>query len=183
MRVDFGQPIGAIVQSGYVVEDIERAMAEFTAHLHVGPWFVRGPFTPPHGRLRGAPNTPSLTLARGFSGHLMIELIQQHDDGPSIYHERRGARSYGFHHWAVMSQDFDGDIARHARAGFPEAYYDVLPSGARIMYVDATAALGGMIELVELNDAQERVYTAMYRAAIGWDGADPVRWEDDRGDR
>ena len=32
-----------------------------------------------------------------------------------------------------------------------------------------------MIELVEHTDAQERVYTDMYRAAIGWDGSDPIR--------
>ena len=32
-----------------------------------------------------------------------------------------------------------------------------------------------MIELVEHTDAQERVYTEMYRAAVGWDGNDPLR--------
>jgi hypothetical protein len=175
MLVDFGQPLGGIVQSAYVVADVDRAMAGFTAHLKVGPWFVRGPFTPPSGRLRGERNRPSVSLARGFAGHTMIELIVQHDDGPSVYHEHGGPRRYGFHHWAALTADFDADVERYARAGFEEAYYDVLPSGARIMYVDSTAALPGMIELVELNDEQERVYTAMYRAALGWDGTDPVR--------
>jgi hypothetical protein len=51
--LDFGQPVGGIVQIAYVVDDIDRSAAEFTAQLGIGPWFVRGPFVPPSGRLRG----------------------------------------------------------------------------------------------------------------------------------
>jgi hypothetical protein len=32
-----------------------------------------------------------------------------------------------------------------------------------------------MIELVEHTDAQERVYTTIYEAAIDWDGRNPIR--------
>jgi Glyoxalase/Bleomycin resistance protein/Dioxygenase superfamily len=177
MLVDFGQPVRGIVQAAYVVEDVDAAAAQFTAHLGVGPWFVRGPFVPAAGRLRGRPNSPTVTLARGFSGHLMVELIAQHDDGPSVFHEHGGPRRYGFHHWAIMTPTFDAEVARYRRAGFEEAFYDVLPSGARVMYVDSTPALPGMIEIVELNDAQHRVYTEIHRASLGWSGADPVRRE------
>ena len=51
----------------------------------------------------------------------------------------------------------------------------MLPSGSRVMYVDSTAGLPGMIEIVEYTPALERVYTEMYRAALGWDGSDPIR--------
>lgn len=168
MQLEFGQPFNGVVQLAYVVHDVDAAMRDYSRHLGVGPWFVRGPFTPPAGRLRGEPNEPCLTLARGFTGHTMIELIAQHDDGPSVYHETPGPRHYGFHHWAVMSRNFEADIARYAEAGFPSAYSDQLPSGSRVVYVDATAALGGMIEVIEHTDAQERLYTEMYHAAIAW---------------
>ena len=59
--------------------------------------------------------------------------------------------------------------------GYVEAFYDELPSGSRVAYMDATRDLPGMIELIEHTDAQERVYTEIYEAAIGWDGHDPVR--------
>ena len=173
--LDFGQPFGGVAQLAYVVEDMENAIGQFTSHLNVGPWFVRGPFVPPKGRLRGQPNSPTLTLARGFSGHTMVELIVQHDEGPSVYHEVGGPRRYGFHHWAVMTETFEEEIERYAAAGFDEAYFDVLPSGSRVMYVDSTADLPGMIEIVEYTPALERVYTEMYRAALGWDGSDPIR--------
>jgi hypothetical protein len=44
--------------------------------------------------------------------------------------------------------------------------------------MDAARDLPGMIELVEHTAAQELVYTSMYRAAVGWDGSDPIRRTD-----
>ena len=101
----WGQPDGGVTQFAYFVEDIEAAAADFTARLGVGPWFVRGPFQP-DARLRGEPNQPVISLARGFSGHAMFELVQQHDDGPSVFHEHGGPRHYGFHHWAIVTSRF-----------------------------------------------------------------------------
>ena len=75
----------------------------------------------------------------------------------------------------MLTTTFDQDVARYAALGYAEAFADRLPSGSRVVYVDATRDLPGMIELVEHTDAQERVYTDMYRAALGWDGADPIR--------
>jgi hypothetical protein len=179
MRLDFGAPMGGIAQLAYVVPDIDAAMAQYTRHLGVGPWFMRGPFTPPEGLLRGRPHSPSLTLARGFTGHTMIELITQHDDGPSVFHEHPGdPRRYGFHHWAVMTEDFDAQLERYARDGFPEAFSDRLPSGSRVVYVDSTAVLAGMIEVIEYTPAQEQTYTEMYQAAVGWAPAEALEREE-----
>ncbi|MFT3864177.1 MAG: VOC family protein [Solirubrobacterales bacterium] len=177
MLLDFGQPLDGITQVAYVVADLDRSMSEFTRQLGVGPWFVRGPFRPPQGRHRGEPTQMSVSLARGFSGHLMVELVIQHDEGRSVYHEEDGPRRYGFHHWAKLTRDLDGELARHREEGHEEAFFDQLASGARVVYVDTTPDLPGMIELVECTPAQERAYAAIYAAAIGWDGSDPVRRE------
>ena len=68
---------------------------------------------------------------------MMVELVQQHDDSPSVYHEG-GGRRYGFHHWAVFAADFDAELERlRSPAASTEAFSDRLPSGARIVYVDA----------------------------------------------
>lgn len=171
----FGQPLSAVAQFAYVVADIERSMTDFAVRLGVGPWFLRSRFQPPRGRYRGRPTSPTFSLARAFAGHAMLELIEQHDDSPSVYHEGPGPRCYGFHHWGVLTGSFDEDVARYLAAGYEEAFSDELPSGSRVAYMDATSDLPGMIELIEHTDAQERVYTEIYEAAIGWDGGDPVR--------
>jgi hypothetical protein len=76
-----------------------------------------------------------------------------------------------------VTRTFDEDVARYAATGYDEAFADLLPTGSRVVYMDATLELPGMIELVEHTDAQERVYGRIYRASVGWDGSDPVRRE------
>jgi hypothetical protein len=74
----FGQPIDGIIQIAYLVENIDRAMPAYTELLGVGPWFKRGPLTADTARYRGEPTDVDVTIARGFTGHLMVEWIQQH---------------------------------------------------------------------------------------------------------
>ena len=50
-----------------------------------------------------------------------------------------------------------------------------MPSGARVGYMDTTADLPGMIELIELGAAFEPTFNRFYKASIGWDGTDPIR--------
>ena len=106
-------------------------MGDYVERLGIGPWSLRDQFSPPAARLRGQPHSPTFSLARSFSGNTMIELIQQHDDGPSVFHEGPGPRRYGFHHWGIVSAAFEDDLARHVAQGYPEAFYDELPSGSQ----------------------------------------------------
>jgi hypothetical protein len=167
-----------LVQYAYVVADIDAAMAEFTTRLGIGPWHLRSRFTPPAGRFLGEPTAPLFSLARANSGPTMIELIVQHDDTPSVFHPDPAApRRYGFHHWARFSHDFDGEVATLQDAGWTEAFYDELPSGSRVMYLDPNSSLPGMLELVEHTEAQAARYAEIHRSSIDWDGSDPVRQE------
>jgi hypothetical protein len=174
-ELGFGQIAGGIVQCAYTVSDIDKAMRDFTSRLSVAPWFVLGPFTAPEGQYRGRPTDLNLTLAIGFAGHMMIELIQQHNDVPSVYRETIDARGYGFHHWAIASTDFDTDVARYQAMGYAIAFSDRSPSGVRIVYMDTTRDLPGMTEIIELTPALEARYTEMYQAARTFDGKDPIR--------
>jgi hypothetical protein len=179
-QLGFGQPVGGIIQSAYVVEDIYASMRDFTARLGVGPWFVSDPFQPPEGRHRGEPTTFTITLAIAFTGHHMVELIQQHDQNPSVYVETVKGRGYGFHHWAIGSDNFEADVDRYKLAGFVVAFSDRSPRGMRVAYMDKPGELPGMIEIVEMTEAAEAAYTRCFEAAQGWDGKDPFRTFDGR---
>ena|ERR1700691_390639 len=174
-RLGFDQPVGGVIQSAYVVEEIYGSMRDFTKRLGVGPWFVSDPFKPPEGLHRGEPTRFTITLAIAFTGHLMIELIQQHDDYPSVYMEMVKTKGYGFHHWAVGSDTFEGDVERYKEAGYVVAFSDRSPRGMRVAYMDQPGELPGMIELVEMTTAAETAYTRCFEAAQNWDGVDPFR--------
>ncbi|MFT4116062.1 VOC family protein [Bradyrhizobium sp.] len=174
-QLTFGQPVGGIVQAAYTVDDIESAMKRYVDALGIGPWFVSGPFVPAKGFYRGEPTDMSLTLAVAFTGHMMIELIEQHDSKPSVYQETIKVKGHGFHHWAICSKDFDADVARYEAAGYPVVFSDVSPRGVRIVYVDTSRDLPGMLEIIETTDALESIYHSYFAAAQDWDGKDPIR--------
>ena len=75
---------GPIRQIGYVVTDLDRAIASWV-ELGVGPWLViRG--LPMRALYRGEPCETTLSLALSNSGELQVELIQQQDDTPQHIH-------------------------------------------------------------------------------------------------
>lgn len=161
-----GQPHGAVIQYAYVVPDLEKAMEEYSQTTGAGPWFVRGPFSPENARYRGEPLSGTFVLARAYSGSTMIELIQQLDDSVSIFHEKAGARTYGFHHWAIVSPNFDQEIANRMEAGYVEAFFDVLPTGSRVVYLDSPYEGQGKLEVIELTSEQDAAMTEMHRAHL-----------------
>ncbi len=169
--------MGAIMQVAYVVEDIEKAMKEWTDTLGVGPFFLFEHFVLDDYRYRGKPDDIDITLALGFSGSMCFELIVQHSKAPSVYTEVIDSRGYGFHHWAVSTDSFDEDLARHVAAGDAEVLYGKVPDpvNARAAYVDVMAKTGGMIELIEINSAVEGFFSALKDPSVNWNGKDPIR--------
>jgi hypothetical protein len=103
----------------------------------------------------------------------MIELIAQHDDKPSVFHETLRARGgHGFHHWAIGARDFEQTVAKYRSRGYAEAFSDTAPMGFRVVYFDTSRDLPGMLEVIEMNRAAEEGFHQMYRAAQEWNGKD-----------
>lgn len=174
-KTQTGQPEGGIIQFAYTVDDIHKSMQEFTDQLGIGPWFLSGPFVPPEGVYRGKPTDMKISLAIAFSGGVTIELIQQHDDKPSVYQEFISKKGHGFHHWAILARDFEDEIKKYTDQGYEVVFSDRSPRGVRIVYVDTSASLPGMLEIIELNDALDDLYGEMYQISLDWDGQDLVR--------
>jgi Glyoxalase/Bleomycin resistance protein/Dioxygenase superfamily len=170
-RFSFGPRDNGIIQIAYSVDDIQQAMRHYSELLHVGPWFLVGPFVPPKGVYRGATTKMHVSLGLAFAGELMIELIQQHDEEPSVFRETLKARgAHGFHHWAIGARDFEKTVAHYRSRGYAEAFSDTAPMGFRVVYFDTSRDLPGMLEVIEMNAAAEQGFHTMYQAAREWDG-------------
>lgn len=107
---------GAIRQVGYVVRDLDDAIAAWLG-LGVGPWYTIREMTQTGSEYRGEPSEPTISIGFTNSGPTQIELIQQHGDTPSIYREFRDAGGDGYHQLAWWTPDFDGLMTRHRRVG------------------------------------------------------------------
>jgi hypothetical protein len=168
----FGQPVGRICQAGYVVPDLSAAMSRYAELLDIGPWFVTGHFQPHVQLYRGEPTEVDVSIASAYSGALMVELIQQHDDSPSVFRDTIAARGYGFHHWALTTSAFATECDAYRARGYEAAFEVQLPDlfdGGRATYFDTSEDLPGMIELIELNEQVEGFFGTMKSAAETWD--------------
>jgi hypothetical protein len=174
---NWGQPLDGIIQVAYIVEDIGAAMKNFGSRLNLGPWFLFEHFEFQWIKYRGLPCELDLTVALANSGHMMFELIQQNDAQPSVYREILDKRGYGFHHWAVAArpENYEAVLARYQLQGFALSLEAMVSIGARAAYVDTSAELGGMIEVIEVTPAVEGLFTHIHQASVGWDGSAAVR--------
>jgi Glyoxalase/Bleomycin resistance protein/Dioxygenase superfamily len=174
-RFSFGAVDNSIIQFAYTVDDIDEGMLHYAELLHIGPWFLIGPFVPAKGLYRGAVTKMKISLAVAFAGEAMVELIEQHDAEPSVYQETLKARgAHGFHHWAIGARDFDCTVGRYKANGYREAFSDISPRGVRVVYLDTSANLPGMLEIIEMTADVEKQYKRMYDAARTWDGKPSV---------
>lgn len=125
---------------------------------------------------RGKPGRGlDFSVALAQSGGLQIELVQQHCDSPSAYRDTIGRGQTGFHHLAVYTPDYDEACRHYADQGFASAVQGVFGE-MRFSYVDTSAAIGCMVELVEEAPAQTEFFLRVAAAAKNWDGVtDPIR--------
>jgi len=169
---------GQIFQLGVVVPDVDATMRFYTDVLQIGPFTCTRGFKAPNGWYRGSAEMPELTIAHAYSGRLFIEFIQQHDDTPSVYREFIDKHGYGLHHFgiAIAPEDYDATLEQYYSLGFENIFTDQLPAGTRIKYIgpqneDAIKKLRnetgvGYFECVEILDAEEAFFTAMYEASL-----------------
>jgi hypothetical protein len=167
---------GAIRQNGYVVRDLEAAMRHWTSVLHVGPFFHM-----PHVAIdelvyRDQPSTADVSIALAFAGDLQIELIEQHDDAPSVYKDFLDAGREGLQHVSAWTQDYEGTLARVTAAGPRVLQHGMLLGGLRFAYFDTELHPGTVFEISNATaEPFKGMIDAMHDAARIWDGRDPIR--------
>ncbi|MGY4869925.1 VOC family protein [Mycolicibacterium elephantis] len=164
---------GPIRQIGYVVTDLDRALAGWL-ELGVGPWFVMRGLTLT-ARYRGLPCQITQSLALANSGDLQVELIQQEDQTPSVFTEFLAANGEGFHQFAYWTEDFDATMAAVQAADWPVVWSGGEDVGTRFAYVEPPNRPASVVEIMELTEITAGMATFVRDAAASWDGSDPIR--------
>lgn len=166
MLFDFGQPTDGIIQTAFVVEDLDVAVEQFSTRLRVRPWTTLRAVGPQGSVYRGQPAQATFHVGFGCSGHMLYELIQPADDLPSVYREVIDERGYGFHHFGYATPAFDEAVATMRAQGYEPIGSVELP-GVRLTYFDTRDTLPGMIELIEASEEVNTSFTAVWKASIG----------------
>lgn len=136
----------ALFQHAYLVEDIERSAVGWSELFGAGP-FVVAPHHQTDGfAYRGTSTEADVSYAFGYLGDLMIQLIQQHDDQPSIYREMYAPGEEGFHHVAYLVSDFVAEKERLQKLGF-ECACALYADRVDAAYFDTRSVTGGFTEI------------------------------------
>ena len=171
-----GRPGPHLMQAAFMVADLEAAAMDWIRTTGIGPFL-----TVPHVQLaeydyRGRKGSGlDFSVALAQSGGVQIELVQQHCDSPSAYRDTIARGAQGFHHFCIYTDAYDETCRHYAGQGFATAVAGVFGT-MRFCYVDTSAAIGCMIELVEEDPVQSDFFARVAAAAQGWDGVtDPIR--------
>lgn len=166
--------VGPVLQNGYVVHDWRRAAEHWSSELGVGPFFVMEHIEFRRCTYRGAPTAIDMSVAIAYSGELQIELVQQHNDAPSIYRDHLERHGEGLQHVGALVDDLDGVLDRLDWRG-RIAQDGETTVGQRFAYVDVGIHAGGMLELIEVNATARGAFQYMHHAAAQWNGERPIR--------
>ena len=163
-----------IVQTCYVVPNLELACTEFNRAFGLGP-FLGGDaeLVLENHRYRGQP-APPIRLKGVFvqSGDMNIELVQVLSDGPCAFTDMYPERtSTGVHHQALFAENYEARKAAFIECGYPVvSEFEIEALGTAICYLDTRSLNGHMIELYEENPIIRGMYAQTREAAGTWDG-------------
>ena len=164
-----------IIQNAYYVPDIDEGIARFHALWGLGPFFVRRHIQLENVTYRGSSSELDISAAYTQSGDLMIELVTQHNDAPSIFRDRFAADESGFHHVALDFGDHDARVAEYNLKGVESVTSFRTNEGRGATYLDTFNTLGHATEIYIVNDSLKELYAAVRHASETWDGQELVR--------
>lgn len=162
--------LGRVMQHGFVPHDIDRALNYWISTIGAGPFFHLPHVDYLEARYRGTPSSPDFSLYLGHWQDLQIELIEQHDDAPSVYRARRD----GLHHVGIVVADLPAAIEACIARGAKLEQENIIGGGGAA-YLDTGDAAGTLIELIQTAPMLDDLFAMIRRTAMEWDGRDPIR--------
>jgi hypothetical protein len=163
------------MQLCWVVPDLEAAIARWVEQAGAGPFFLFEDVHFDESVYRGTPSDVAPHRAAiGQHGDMQIELIQPLGDDPGIWRDVVPFGGFGLHHTGLYCQDYEAEKQALLDSGASLAFEGKM-MGAPTCYLDTTATLGFMTELITANPVAEQVFSMFRDAAEGWDGSNPIR--------
>ena len=170
-------PGASVVQMAWVVDHLETAAERLSRSMRVGPFLMLRHIRLDDPRHRGRSQGTDFSLCLAQAGNVQIELVQQHDDTPSVSRDVFPDGPPGgmaFHHVAVLVPDVFEETERYNHLGFPTASSGRF-GAIDFTYVDTTAAGNFMVEVLPDQPEMHRFFGAVRAAAEDWDGQIPWR--------
>lgn len=167
--------LGTVMQIAFVPKDFDAAVRYWTETMGVGPFFHLQHLAMDQAKYRGAVVEIDFSIAIAYWGDLQVEIIQQHNDAPSIYKSWLDEGREGLHHVCIITDDMARARAVCKEAAAAVVQEVLVPGGGEAIYVDAGGGQGGLIEIIDLPQSVYDGFAYMHEQSRIWDGSDPLR--------
>ena len=166
----------SLVQIAYFVTDIRTAALDMAENFGAGPFFISSRIELSRCEHRGQKQNFVHSSAYGQWGEIMLELVQQDEEGPSPFRDMYGPGEEGIHHGALFVDSMNQAITEYQQGGFPlTARATTLQGNVEFAFIDTRSSLGHMLEIYEPVELLLNFYKMVKNASVNWDGKDPVR--------
>jgi hypothetical protein len=168
--------LGPVKQWGFLVRDLDQAMAAWVEQLGVGPWWGYRNVAC-KGVVDGQESDVVMSVGLAYHQGVQIELIHQTNDAtsPYSYFYRDSNDAQVMQQIAYMVPDVDVAIRQCEARGMHETGRIVPAPGIDYVYMSSPAMQGLAIELMPHDQGFLDEYQRCAAEAAQWDGSDPYR--------
>jgi catechol 2,3-dioxygenase-like lactoylglutathione lyase family enzyme len=166
--------LGPIGQLAFLPQDFDAALKYWTETMGVGPFYLMENVALGDAKYKGLPTGAIFSIAIAYWGDVQIELIRPENREPSIYTGEYAVTDQ-LHHVCIFV-----DSIAEARAAVAAVGAEILVEGTvgadgEVIYVDAGAGPGGVIELLQNMTGADAIFQMIKDAGKDWDGTEPLR--------
>jgi catechol 2,3-dioxygenase-like lactoylglutathione lyase family enzyme len=142
-----------IAQVAILVKDLDKTVENYWAVFGIGPWNFYTYARPLVREMsyRGKPADYGMRLALSYIGPLRIELIEA-KAGDSIYADFIREHGYGVHHFGILVEEMNDELAKAKAAGLQmiqDGSGFGLDGDGHYAYLDTEELLGVTLELIQ----------------------------------
>ncbi len=164
-----------VFQFAYFVPNLDEAIQHWSSTVGAGPFFVTEHHKADRFVYKGQPVEADVSYAFGYAGEHQIQLIEQHDDSPSIYTDMFARGTGGHHHVAMLVADYPQERQRLLDLGF-ELACELHANEIDAAYFDSRDTIGVYTEIHSDTPRIRGTFARWKQAHEDWDGTgDPVR--------
>lgn len=167
--------LGTVMQIAFVPGDFDAAVRHWTETMGVGPFFLLEHVGLVNTKHHGVASEIDFSIAIAYWGDLQVELVQQHNQAPSIYKTWLDEGREGLHHVCILVDDMAKARAVCAAAGAKVAQEAEVPGGGSVIYVDTGGGPGSLLEILQPPQASLDGFAYIREQCRQWDGTNPLR--------
>jgi catechol 2,3-dioxygenase-like lactoylglutathione lyase family enzyme len=156
-------------QLGFVVRDLDGAIAFWNKRMGVGP-FVVNIREWEELKYYGEPSNVKAKFSTACAGETFIELIQPLTDAKSVYNDFLNSGQEGLQHLGYFTDDFENDYRACLESGWVVAQEAASAHDAttRFAYFDAPNEKGLQIELIGMSLEKRARFGAIRHQSELW---------------